>query len=297
MSVYEKMTALADAIRSKTGGTEKLTIDQMAAEVNGLQVGGGGEEWFNDGDTHIWITLGEGRTSPMLGCSPDGTVTVDWGDGTTPDVLTGTSLTTSRYTPTHNYASAGDYVIRLTVNDGQVGLYGSDSTGGASILRFSTSNSYINSVYQATVRKVEVGNNAFLYAYGFRECRSLESLRITDNAMTTGGYIFYNCHSLKSMDIPDGTTDIGTACFYCCYGLASVVIPNSVMSIGKQAFYNCYGVAFYDFSTHTAVPTLSATNAFTGIPADCEIRVPAALYDEWKAATNWTTYASQIVAV
>ena len=42
MTVYEKMTALADAIREKTGGTEKLSIDQMTEEVAAL--GGGGDE-------------------------------------------------------------------------------------------------------------------------------------------------------------------------------------------------------------------------------------------------------------
>jgi hypothetical protein len=33
MSVNEKMTAIADAIRDKTGGTEPLTLDDMAAEI------------------------------------------------------------------------------------------------------------------------------------------------------------------------------------------------------------------------------------------------------------------------
>lgn len=33
MSVNEKMTAIADAIRDKTGGTEPLTLDNMAAEI------------------------------------------------------------------------------------------------------------------------------------------------------------------------------------------------------------------------------------------------------------------------
>ena len=33
MSVNEKMTAIADAIRGKTGKTEPLTLDQMAAEI------------------------------------------------------------------------------------------------------------------------------------------------------------------------------------------------------------------------------------------------------------------------
>ena len=53
---------------------------------------------------------------------------------------------------------------------------------------------------------------------------------------------------------------------------------------------------FYDFTSQTAVPTLKNTNAFASIPSDCEIRVPAALYDEWIAATNWSSLADNIVA-
>jgi hypothetical protein len=54
---------------------------------------------------------------------------------------------------------------------------------------------------------------------------------------------------------------------------------------------------FYDFSQHESVPTLGGTYAFSRIPSDCEIRVPMALVDEWKAASNWSNYASQIVGV
>lgn len=36
MSVNEKMTAIADAIRNKTGGTEALTLDEMADGVQGV---------------------------------------------------------------------------------------------------------------------------------------------------------------------------------------------------------------------------------------------------------------------
>jgi hypothetical protein len=70
-----------------------------------------------------------------------------------------------------------------------------------------------------------------------------------------------------------------------------------VTSIGGTAFANCNGMAFYDFTEHTSVPTLANSNAFTGMPADCEIRVPAALFDEWKAATNWSAVADNIVGV
>ena len=76
-----------------------------------------------------------------------------------------------------------------------------------------------------------------------------------------------------------------------------VTIGDGVTSIGSYAFYSCYSVAYYDFTSHTSVPTLSNTNAFNGISADCEIRVPASLAEEWKTATNWATYADYIVGV
>lgn len=46
MSVHEKMTAIANAIRRKTGGTEPLTLDQMATEIDGISAGGSGGSMF-----------------------------------------------------------------------------------------------------------------------------------------------------------------------------------------------------------------------------------------------------------
>jgi hypothetical protein len=72
-------------------------------------------------------------------------------------------------------------------------------------------------------------------------------------------------------------------------------IPSSVLSIQNYAFNRCYVVSAYYFGEHTSIPTLASTNAFTNIPTSCKIIVPDALYDEWIAATNWSTYASYII--
>ena len=275
----------------------------------------------DDGTTRIYITLQEGRTSPMLGVCPKGTVTVDWGDGTEPDVLTGTSTASVKWTPTHNYAKPGDYVIRLTVN-GKVGFYGQQSSNQyAGILRYTSSGDARNPGYQNSLQKVEIGNDvtsigdyAFNGCYSlaaitipdgvtsigdsaFSSCRSLAAITIPDGVTFIGGSAFNSCYSLAAITIPDGVTSIGGSVFTNCYSLVAITIPDGVTSIGRSAFNGCGSVCLYDFSKHTAVPSLSGTNAFTGIPADCEIRVPAALYDEWIAATNWSTYASYIVAV
>ena len=42
MALTDKLTAIADAIRGKTGGTDGLTLDQMATEIAGIEAGGGG---------------------------------------------------------------------------------------------------------------------------------------------------------------------------------------------------------------------------------------------------------------
>jgi hypothetical protein len=281
---------------------------------------GGGEEWIGDGNTHIWISLPEGRTSPMLGVGVYGTVTVDWGDGSAPDTLTGTNVTTTKWTPNHEYSKAGDYVITLSV-DGSFRIMGDyNSNSGAHILRHSSGADARNKTYQGALKKIEIGNKTVIGdiafrdcyglsrvtipesvtsigAYAFSGCRSIENITIPESVTSIGTYAFDNCSNLASITIPNGVTKIGSNMISYGYSLASVTISGNVTSIGFSAFRSCAGVTYYDFSKHTAVPTLEATNAFADIAADCEIRVPAALVDEWKAATNWSTYADNIVGV
>ena len=74
-------------------------------------------------------------------------------------------------------------------------------------------------------------------------------------------------------------------------------IPDGVTSISDYAFYNCYGMRYYDFSACTDIPDLPNKNAFSNIPSDCQMLIPSALYNNWKSATNWATYASKMVSV
>lgn len=43
MALIEKLKAIADAIRGKTGKTEEMTLDQMVTEIEGIATGGGGD--------------------------------------------------------------------------------------------------------------------------------------------------------------------------------------------------------------------------------------------------------------
>lgn len=132
-------------------------------------------------------------------------------------------------------------------------------------------------------------------AFGF--CTSLTSITIPNSVTRIGGDAFNGCTGLTSITIPNSVTSIGDYAFYGCTGLTSITIPNSVTSIDSYAFGDCTNLTEIDFSTHNAVPTLADTSAFDNTSASLVIKVPSALVDEWKAATNWATYADKIVGV
>jgi hypothetical protein len=140
--------------------------------------------------------------------------------------------------------------------------------------------------------------------YVFSRCYALSRIVATigdDTGTTSTNYVTnsfcsYN-NSLTSVVLYGTPTSIGQSAFFDCESLTRIVIPNSVTSIAASVFEECSSMKLIDFTSFSSVPTLSSTMALKNIATDCEIRVPSALYEEWKAATNWSTYASQIVAV
>lgn len=131
--------------------------------------------------------------------------------------------------------------------------------------------------------------------YCFGNCQSLTQVVIPDSVTSINSYAFYVCKGLPSINLPNGITKITNSLFYQCLSLDAIVVPNSVTTIENYAIYACKILILIDFRTFTAVPTLSATTALQNIPEDCKIVVPDDLYDEWIAATNWSTYASYII--
>ena len=344
------LTDVADAIRSKTGEAGLINPQDFSARIASIQTGGGGGDTpapsptptpdmpvIGDGKTYLYIKIAaEGRMSVPLYFSQTvaNGVTIDWGDGSATETLSGTGNKNT----THTYAEIGEYVISLDVADGCT-LGFSHNSNSYCILGSTKNNGrvYCNMLQAVEIGKnvtsvssyafyncnslssvvipqgvTSIGYNAFSYCYSlasivipnsvtsignyaFSYCYSLASVVIPNSVTSIGPQAFNSCYSLASIAIPQVVTSIDARTFYSCYCLASVVIPQGVTSIGSDAFYSCYGMAFYDFSQCLAVPSLANTNAFGSIPSDCKIIVPDSLYDDWKAATNWSTYASYIV--
>ena len=140
-------------------------------------------------------------------------------------------------------------------------------------------------------RVTEIGESAFVY------CKKLTSVIIPDSVTSLGNNAFSNCENLTSVTIGSGVTKLWNYLFSSCTKLKNVTIGSGVTDLAYGTFSNCLAMEIYDFTACTAVPTLRSIDVFSKIPTTCQIKVPASLYDEWIAATNWSTYADYIVAV
>ena len=129
--------------------------------------------------------------------------------------------------------------------------------------------------------------------YMFSNNTSLTSVTLPSTLTRIGNSAFNKCYGLTSIVIPEGVTAIGWYAFYNCNGLSSVTIPSTVTSIGADAFYYCMGLTAI---TVNAVVPPSGSAAFNNTN-DCPIYVPCESVDAYKAATNWSVYASRIEAI
>ena len=360
---YTAVPASLPSVPTHTGltnGTWNYNLQQVTTQFNAMGTCDVGANYTTtSGATEIDVEfLDSARLSPYIGFSPNGTVTIDWGDETT-DTLTGNSLSITK-TVQHTYASTGKYTIKLIPASGtSYALYTASS--GYALLMVSTTNLSNNSahrVYSGCIKHVRVGSGCTLGAnalYGaigllsisipndasvsnsslqqcfslafvaypptisnfslnicyslrgasippsitslnsscFNSCYTLPFVSIP-SVTTISSSCFSGCSNLKKFTIPSGVTVINGAAFSSCSSLASLTVPSSVTTIYASAFTNCYGISEYHFLA-TTPPTLSNTNAFTGISSDCKIYVPSSKLNDYKTAENWATYASYMV--
>ena len=160
---------------------------------------------------------------------------------------------------------------------------------------------------------------AYIKTDAFLGCRRLQwisnkhmlmmyNYALTENGLQRaafggGGYAFGSSNAfqknkdLRRAVLPTHYSAIMSSDYNSCTALVEVICNNNIKQIGSMAFFGCYSLKKLDLTKNTEIATLESYNAFQKTAADLEILVPAALADEWKAATNWTTYADNIKGV
>lgn len=154
-------------------------------------------------------------------------------------------------------------------------------------------------VFPDTVTSVGMGT---LY-----DCHALNTVILPNSVITLGSNAFYDCYGLNAIVIPDsvtsissfsrcfglqsviqsaGLTELSSSAFYICNSLFNITIPNSVTSIGSNALANCFSLRRVKFEG-TIPPTITASNAFNGLPTYCKIYVPTGSLSAYTTATNY----------
>ena len=125
---------------------------------------------------------------------------------------------------------------------------------------------------------------------------SITSIDLPDTVTSVGQYVFYQCSGLTSCTIGSGITTIGNYAFMNCSGLTSCTIGSGITTIGNMVFTNCKSLE--SFTIYAATPPTMGISAFSGTDSSkLKIYVPAGSVDAYKAANNWSTYASLIQAI
>ena len=115
------------------------------------------------------------------------------------------------------------------------------------------------------------------------------------NAITTGNSAFRNNPKLVSVNFPKAET-VGSYAFHTSTTLESLDLP-MVTTIMDGAFGYCSKLKALILRAETVCSLRGTTNVFVGTPiakGTGFIYVPNNLVEQYKTATNWSTYATQI---
>ena len=147
-----------------------------------------------------------------------------------------------------------------------------------------------------TRQATTISNDRITYL-GIEVFRNYESLAVVDfpNVTSTGVNVFYACYALHTVNLPS-LISINSNMFAYSSLLKRLDFP-SVESISGGAFSGCSRLVTVILRKADTVCTLENVSAFSGTSiakGTGFVYVPDDLVEQYKAATNWSTYASQI---
>ena len=246
---------------------------------------------LEDGYSNFWFELTNDTLSPWLNFSAkNADAVIDWGDGSG-------EVSLDTLTPTHTYAKAGKYVVKVKGVTGIAQQHTAPYTEYIKVLRYLELNNEVTTIqgfgfeYCVCLNDCSIPNTVNIGVAGLRYCTNLE--KINANYNYTNNNIFSYCLSANEIEISSTVTSITVAEFSYCVSIKRVTIPASVASIGINAFTYCSSLSEVHILA-TTPPALGA-NAFNGLPSDFIIYVPVGTGDTYKAAAGWSAYSEHIL--
>ena len=276
-----KLTAIANAIRQKTGRSALLGLDEMPTEILSIDGGGGGDvpnpddplllvDW--DGTLLYSYTYADAQLISEFPDPPihEGLTFQSWNWS---EVIAKTWLQNHRgaqlkvgatYTPTdgqdHNYWRSP----RLTTSNQIYMQQRATTTVGSEAFRTFYSLTSISLPNGLT----SIENGAFLYDY------SLVSIILPNGLTSIGPSAFQSCNVLSSVSLPNSLTSIKTNAFNSCNALATINLPDRLTTIESSAFQNCRSLTAISLSNSLAT---IGSYAFANCLSLYKIDIPASV--------------------
>lgn len=298
MALTDKLTAIGDAIRAKTGETALLKLDDMPTAIAGIQTGGSGDDLFVG---YLNNTLTEFRV-------PDGVSSLPNEFYKDTKVLTKVDLNEVTTLNAGNFQNCS----ALTECDTSKVQYikGGNVFSGtqlsfidlASIQNLGTQiTSYDRTFQNCNFEEVRNFKPTKLHSYIFNGCAKLKTIDLSE-LLETSNSCFYGCKAIGDIILPKiqkiGSSLFSLSYYYDAPHRTKIDISADCTSIGAEAFKNNAYVTTIIVRAITP-PTLANANAFFGIfnnvnekvaSLERHIYVPAESYTAYMNATNWSTY-------
>ena len=265
------------------------------------------------------VTFTIGIYIANAGASSGNTITVDWGDGTTPTTETDIGRNITK-TYTHTYSAKGTYDITWTCSNLNSRIVGSTTCLGfcKAIAIKSTSNYYefyYNGDFIFLAGSTNTAGNMFKYiaspavifprgfvvSYGnsnWFQNMAVTALKYVSwdkeaqyisgsnrNGVLTD-YCYTSCRCLRRITALDNTMAMGANTLNNCISLIRFNVPSSVTDIAANALNGCTKLEELHFFP-TSPPVVANANAFTNIPTTCKIYVPTGYLTAYKTASNY----------
>lgn len=324
----EELTELPEVptLEGYTSVGWNLTLDEIKNRLNlygHCEVGA----MYSTPTSIAKVTIPEGKLVGKIYCSrgnEDFSATIDWGDGSEPQTITVTEDSADDFK--HQYASAGDYEIKITHISGTCDGVGfkvyadTETTSYTSVvLSFSVVGTgftfvtqidktafpivgidlsdcgyYLNSKLSylsvpSGVEKLAYGENMV----GGTTDYDLLNIVLPESITKILDSKFRRAKYLQGILFPTGLTTIGANAFESCFSMRKVVFPPALTTIGSRAFADCFRCSVYDFTKVSQVPEIAA-DAFPPLTEEYVILVSSEMYDDFVKANITAHWVSRI---
>ena len=266
------IVAIADAVRSKTGSTEELSLGEILSEIQGISGEATLEISVNSSNGLITATAGTKSSTYQLAFQPATTITPSkepqmavssgyyTGGPVTVDPIPSSYIipsgtVTISANGTHDVKKYENAVVEVA-GSGEADYTNEDGLIEGTLTSYENSRvtkiaDHVFYTYKSLTTVsfpacTIIGSNAFRY------CSSLTTVNFLA-CTSIGGYAFNGCSSLTTVNFP-ACTFIGSYALSGCSRLTTVNFP-ACTSIGGHAFNGCSSLTTVNFPACTSIST------------------------------------------